>query len=159
MVVTAKFDRISFLKVGQSVDILGRIMGEVTAIYKSGDIIYVDLDIDPETRLPKNTVAVLYQPSFLGGRGITLSTEDSCMVEPCLSNGDTIIGEVKTHKEIVSGMLDPYLPTINKITAFAISDSMAFDYYLKQTHNTLGAVKGQTRKLNKSLSSKSLKSY
>ena len=30
---------------------------------------------------------------------------------------------------------------------------MAFDYYLKQTHNTLGAVKGQTR-TNKSLSFK-----
>ena len=37
------------------------------------------------------------------------------MVEPCLSNGDTII-VAKTHKRL-RGMLDPYLATINKITA------------------------------------------
>ena len=157
MVVTAKFDRISFLKVGESVDILGRIMGEVIAINKSGDDIFVDLEIDPETRLPKSTLAVLYQPSFLGGRGITLYTEDSCMVGPCLSDGDTILGEVKTHKENVSEMLDPYLPVVDKITAFTVGDSMAFEYYLTKSNKQLGQLDKQTKRLTRSLTTNDIK--
>lgn len=156
MVVTAQFDRISFLKVGQSVDLKGRIMGEITAIYRSGEYIYVDLDIEPETRMPKNTIAVLYQPSFLGGRGITLYTADSVIVAPFLSHGDTIMGEVKTHKENVSEKLDPYLPIFDKITAFSIGDSMALDYYLKVTNESLRSIRKQTVGVNRSIRSKNI---
>lgn len=96
MIITAEFTEIIALGKGTSVYIGGLEVGVVTAIYKEGDQILLDLDIDPNIRLPKNTRVMAIQPSFLGGESIKLIYEGAC-TENCLESGARVSGRAITY--------------------------------------------------------------
>lgn len=114
LIIKAKFNDIEFLKKGNPVYIKGKEYGEVVTIYKEGEVLWVDLDIDPDTKIPPNAKAVITELSLLGGRMITINYTGICEGD-CLKDGDIILGEVVNMKTQVAAMAEPILKSFGKM--------------------------------------------
>jgi ABC-type transporter Mla subunit MlaD len=108
LIIKAKFSDLEFLKKGDPVYLRGKQYGTVVVIYKEGDILWVDLDIEPDTKIPRNAKAVITELSLLGGRMITINSTGVCEGD-CLQSGDIIPGEVVNMKSQVTEMAGPIL--------------------------------------------------
>lgn len=114
LIITAKFKDIEFLKKGDAVLIKGRQYGRVTAIYKEGDNLFVDMDVDPSAQVPATAKAVISELSMLGGRAISLVYEGAC-TSTCLTSGAVISGEVSNMEKQVNEIAGPMLEKFGKI--------------------------------------------
>jgi ABC-type transporter Mla subunit MlaD len=114
LIIKAKFNDLEFLKKGDPVHLRGKQYGTVVAIYKEGEILWVDLDIDPATKIPRNAKAVITELSLLGGRMVTINSTGVCEGD-CLQDGDIIPGEVVNMKSQVTAMAEPILKSFGKI--------------------------------------------
>lgn len=114
LIIKAKFRDLEFLKKGDPVHLRGKEYGKVVAIYKEGDVLWVDLDIDPATKIPQNAKAVITEFSLLGGRMVTINYTGVCEGD-CLKNGDVIPGEVVNMKSQVTAAAAPILKSFGKI--------------------------------------------
>lgn len=114
LIIKAKFKDLEFLKKGNPVYIKGKQYGKVVAIYKEGDALWADLDIDPFTKIPRNAQAVITELSLLGGRMVTINYTGTCEGN-CLVNGDIIPGEVVNMKSQVAAAAEPILESFGKV--------------------------------------------
>jgi ABC-type transporter Mla subunit MlaD len=114
LIIKAKFNDLEFLKKGDPVYVKGKQYGTVVVIYKEGDVLWVDMDIDPATKIPRNAKAVITELSLLGGRMVTLNYTGVCEGD-CLQNGDVILGEVVNMKSQVTAMAGPILESFGKM--------------------------------------------
>lgn len=114
LIVKAKFSDLEFLKKGDPVYIKGKEYGKVVVIYKENDALWADLDIDPNTKIPRNAKAVITEFSLLGGRMVTINYTGVCQGD-CLENGDIIQGEVSNMKTQVTAVAEPILKSFGKI--------------------------------------------
>ncbi len=71
--VTAEFESTVGLYAGSDVRILGVKVGEVTAVRPDGDIVHVDLEIDPEVSVAATTDAVIVAPTLVSDRYVQLT--------------------------------------------------------------------------------------
>lgn len=114
LIIKAKFNDLEFLKKGDPVYLRGKQYGTVVTIYKEGDILWVDLDIDPATKIPRNAKAVITEFSLLGGRMVTINSTGVCEGD-CLQSGDIISGEVVNMQSQVTAMAEPILKKFGAI--------------------------------------------
>lgn len=114
LILKAQFKDIEFLKKGNPVYIKGREAGKVVAIYKEGDILWVDLDIEPASKIPPTAKAIITELSFLGGRMVTLNYSGDCKGD-CLTTGAIIQGEVSNMKMQAAAVAEPILKSFGKI--------------------------------------------
>ena len=98
MLITAKFSNIEFLKKGSLVLIKGRPIGFVVAVYKTEESLFVDLDIEGDTKIPLDATALIAELSLMGGRTVSINFEKECQ-QNCLESGAVIPGTVYTMKE------------------------------------------------------------
>jgi phospholipid/cholesterol/gamma-HCH transport system substrate-binding protein len=80
-VIYAEYDNVDYLKVSSPVLINGFQVGVVTDIqFKEGDIskLIVSFSIDRDVPVPKQTIAVITDQGFLGGKAIELRTDVPC---------------------------------------------------------------------------------
>ena len=114
LIIKAKFNDLEFLKKGDPVYLKGKQYGTVVFIYKEGDILWADLDIAPETKIPRDAKAVITELSMLGGRMVTINYTGACEGD-CLKSGDIIPGEVINMKSQVTAMAGPILKSFGEM--------------------------------------------
>lgn len=86
------------LNVSSPVLINGFEVGVVTKMYLNPDnieTVMVELDIRNDIKLPKNTVAEIYNTSMMGGKAINLEFAAYCTGENCAVSGDRFKGITK----------------------------------------------------------------
>jgi ABC-type transporter Mla subunit MlaD len=114
LIIKAKFKDLEFLKKGDPVHLRGKEYGKVVDIYKEGDILWADLDIDPAMKIPRNAKAIITEFSLLGGRMVTINYTGLCEGD-CLKDGDIIPGEVVNMKSQVTAAAEPILKAFGSI--------------------------------------------
>ena len=114
LIITAKFKDIEFLKKGNPVLIKGREYGHVANIYKEGDDLFVEMDIESGTMIPSSAKASITEMSLLGGRVVALIYSGSCAGD-CLKSGAVIPGEVNNLASQVETFAEPILKQFGKI--------------------------------------------
>ncbi len=149
LIITASFEDINFIKKGEKVLIKGREYGTVVAIYKEGDALLVDLDIEPGTQIPKTATAVISELSLMGGHTVSIVYEKACQSD-CLATGDVIPGTVYTMKEQVAEGAEPILRKISDL-ADTIAGPNGMDKVLNGAYNSLNRLKKSTDKTNRQL--------
>lgn len=149
LIITAEFKDLNFIKKGEMVLIKGREYGKVVAIYKEGERLLVDLDIEPDTKIPKTATAVISELSLMGGHTISIMYDKACEVD-CLESGDVIPGTVYTLKEQVAEGAAPLLKSIGNL-ADTIAGPNGMDKVLQQAYASLNNLKKSTNKTNKQL--------
>ena len=107
-VLYAVYDRVSGLTKANPVSINGLKVGQVSDIYFeptfSGKIV-VELTIETELPIPKNSVALIYSSDLMGSKAIDLRLgSDTALVV----NGDTLLNRVEASlKEAVNQQIQP----------------------------------------------------
>ncbi len=156
LIITAEFKNLDYIKKGELVLIKGREAGRIVAIYKDGTRLLVDLDIEPDTKVPPTAKAVISEFSLLGGRTISIVYEGSCEND-CLESGAVIQGSVYTMKEQVAESAAPILKQIGSL-ADTIAGPNGMQQVLDNAYASLNSLrkttdgaKGQLRGLNRSL--------
>jgi phospholipid/cholesterol/gamma-HCH transport system substrate-binding protein len=156
LIIKVKFKELEFLKKGDPVYIKGKEYGKVVAIYKEGDILWTDLDINPMTKMPRNTKAVITELSLMGGRMITLNFTGTCEGD-CLKNGDVISGEVMNMKMQVAAAATPILESFGKVADSLMGpngiDGMIAKAYASAASlaKTTKGLEGKMRGMNKTM--------
>lgn len=150
LIITAEFKDLNYIRKGEMVLIKGREYGKVVAIYKEGERLLVDLDIEPDTRIPKTATAVISELSLMGGHTVSIMYDKAC-IEGCLESGDVIPGSVYTLKEQVAEGAGPILKNIGNL-ADTIAGPNGMDKVLKQAYSSLHSLKKTTNKTNSQLS-------
>ncbi|MDC0231528.1 MlaD family protein [Aureispira] len=149
MIITAKCNDIEFLKKGNLVLIKGRDYGYVAAIYKVGDDLFVDMDIETNVKIPPTAKAVVSELSLLGGRTISIVYEGSC-TDDCLTSGAVIPGEVYTLKEQVENFAGPGLKKFG-----VLSDSLmgpnGMQSMLDNAYSSISGLSKTTKALQKKM--------
>ncbi|MCP4439040.1 MAG: MCE family protein [Aureispira sp.] len=148
MIITAEFTEIISMGKGTAVYIGGLEVGVVTAIYKEGDQILLDLDIDPDIRLPKNTHVMALQPSVLGGEAVNLIYEGRC-TENCLESGDRIKGRALTYIDETGEAIGKAVSKYDT-TASAEKYGKLLDNVIAMVKKTEQSTKSFSKTLNKS---------
>lgn len=143
MVITAQFDAIDFVKVGAPVYVRGRIVGEVVDVFKEGEKLYLNLDIEPINILPKNTKASIYSESILGGTAITLLYEEACESN-CLETGDRIEGSLDGMQQTVERAAKPILDKLGTAADRLNNDSTGIDKMLEEAYASIHALEKRT---------------
>lgn len=109
--VTAEFESTVGLYAGSDVRILGVKVGEVTAVRPDGDLVRVDLEIDPDVRVAATTDAVIVAPTLVSDRYVQLTqpwTEG-----PLLEPGATIA----TDRTAVPVEVDQLYESLDQVVA------------------------------------------
>ncbi len=114
-----EYDNIDELKISDPVLINGFQIGTVQAIYlKPEDLqtIVVELNIERNITLPRNTVAALKSASMMGGKQIDLEYEGVCAGDDCLQSGDHLKGRSfgLIQSLIRPNELDQYVETVRE---------------------------------------------
>ncbi len=146
LIITAEFKKLDYIKKGELVLIKGREAGRVVAIYKDGDRLLVDLDIEPTTRVPKTAKAVISELSMLGGRTISLVFDAPC-TNNCLESGAVVPGSVYTLKEQVEAGAGPILKSFGKL-ADSLTGPNGMDQMLENAYASLHSLQKTTSKTN-----------
>lgn len=107
-VLYAVYERVSGLTKANPVSINGLKVGQVSDIYFNPDFsgeIVVEITIETEIPIPKNSVALIYSSDLMGSKAINLQlSTDSLFV----SNGDTLGTKVEASlKEAVNQQIQP----------------------------------------------------
>lgn len=115
MDIFVKLERADRINVKEPVLLNGMQVGTVQEVFDlGGKYIYLRLDILPNTQVPKSTLGVVMQPSYMGGRGLMFKTDTIC-TDDCLVSGDTIVGYVYGLKEEIQDGLKPVLAKADSI--------------------------------------------
>lgn len=144
LIITAQFENLDYIKKGEKVLIKGREYGRVVAIYKDEERLLVDLDIEPNTKIPKTASAVISEFSLMGGRVVSIVYDTTCESN-CLVSGDVIPGTVYTLKEQVAAGAAPILKSIGKL-ADTIAGPNGIDKVLHSAYASLHSLKQTTDK-------------
>jgi ABC-type transporter Mla subunit MlaD len=143
MIITARFDAIDYVKVGQPVYTNGRVMGQVVAVSKEGDNLYLSLDLEPIDVLPKDTRASIYSESILGGTAIALLYDNPCSTG-CLETGDIIEGTLDGLQQTVERTAKPILEKIGTVADKINNDSTGLDQSLAAAYASINALRKKT---------------
>lgn len=143
MVITAQFDAIDFVKVGIPVYVRGRIVGKVVGVFKEGEKLYLNLDLEPIDILPKNTKASIYSESILGGTAIALLYEETCMSN-CLESGDRIEGSLDGLQQTVERTAKPILDKLGAAADKLNNDTAGLDNMLAEAYASVHALEKRT---------------
>lgn len=156
LIITAEFKNLDYIKKGELVLIKGREAGRIVSIYQDGERLLVDLDIEPDTKIPPTAQAVIAELSMLGGRTISIVYEGVCEKD-CLKSGAVIQGSVYTMKEQVAESAAPILKSIGNL-ADTLAGPNGMQQVLDNAYASLNSLqkttndaKGQLRGLNRSL--------
>lgn len=147
LIITAEFKRLDYIKKGEMVLIKGREAGKVVSIYKDGARLLVDLDIEPETKIPKTAKAVIAELSMLGGRTVSIVYDKPCTGD-CLQSGALIPGTVYTMKEQVTAGAGPILKSFGKF-ADSLTGPNGMDQMLENAYASLHSLQKTTNATNK----------
>lgn len=114
--LSAEFSSAVGLYVGSDVQVLGVSVGEVTAVEPAGDVVRVDMRLDPGERVAADTAAVIVAPTVVSDRYVQLTepwTEgaetlaDGARIGPDDTAVPVEIDELYTSLEDVSTQLGP----------------------------------------------------
>lgn len=115
LIITARFLDLEFIKKGDPVLIKGRKYGRVSDVYQKNGELLVDMDIDPNAKVPPTAKAVIAELSMLGGRTVSITYSGTCSSN-CLKTGAVIPGEIGNLKTQVANFA---VPILEKIGGFA----------------------------------------
>ncbi len=148
IVVNAIFKSVDGLNIAAPVTINGYKVGAVTNIMPSEDYskVIVELNIHSGTEVPTNTVAVLVQPSLMGGKEISLKFTGRC-TDNCIESGATLNGNVSGMIESILEVADPYMGKIDTILGAISKLSMDENQQLDRTFQELQGVVSNVRVL------------
>ena len=91
-----QYDNVDLLKVASPVVVSGLEVGTVKDIYQDPENlkkIIVEITVDKNVRIPKDTEARLISTSLMGGKAIILSFEHDCSGDDCAQSGDFLAGK------------------------------------------------------------------
>lgn len=116
IVVNATFASVDGLNIAAPVTINGYKVGSVTNIMPSEDYskVIVEMNIVHGTNVPKDAVAVIVQPSLMGGKEISLRFVGNCAGD-CIVSGAMLKGDVSGMIDGILEVADPYLGKIDTI--------------------------------------------
>lgn len=116
IVVNAIFKSVDGLNIAAPVTINGYKVGSVTNISPSEDYsnVIVEMNIIDGTKVPKDAMAVIVQPSLMGGKEISLKFVGNCGGD-CVQSGATLKGDVSGMIDGILEVADPYLGKIDTI--------------------------------------------
>jgi phospholipid/cholesterol/gamma-HCH transport system substrate-binding protein len=104
----AEYDRVSGLSKSNPVSVNGLKVGQVSDIYFAPDFsgnIIVELTIETQMPVPKNSVALIYSSDLMGSKAIDLRLGNDTAY---LFSGDTLLTEVEASlKEAVNQQIQP----------------------------------------------------
>lgn len=148
IVLNATFQSVDGLNIAAPVTIKGYKVGSVTNIVPSEDYskVVVEMNIRKGTEVPKDAVAVLVQPSLMGGKEITLRFVGRC-TDNCVESGATLNGDVSSIVDGVLEVADPYMGKIDTILGAIANLSADDNEQLQKTFNELQAVVNNVRVL------------
>lgn len=148
IVVNANFKSVDGLNIAAPVTINGYKVGAVTNIKPSEDYseVIVELNIRSGTKIPNNAVAVLVQPSLMGGKEISLKFTGRC-TDNCIASGATLRGSVSGMMESILEVANPYMGKIDTILGAISQLSVDENKNLKNTFNELQGVVTNVRVL------------
>ncbi|WP_223163670.1 MCE family protein [Nocardioides humilatus] len=86
--VTAEFESTVGLYAGSDVRVLGVKVGKVAGVHPDGDLVEVDLEVDPDIAIGASTAAVIVAPTLVSDRYVQLS--EPWTSGPRLESGATI---------------------------------------------------------------------
>lgn len=145
-----EFKNIEFIGQANIVLARGREIGRVTDIYKEGTSIFVEMDIETESKIPIDAKAMITELSYLGGRTVSLIYEESCDGN-CLEDGAIIPGYVSTLKEVVAAVAQPILDSIS-IKIDTLLGPSGINNLLFQATNSIVQLNKTVEGLNKQMS-------
>lgn len=168
-VIYAEYEDVFGLTKSSTVKISGINIGLVTNITLKEDgsqMVLVEMEIDPNVKIPKTAVAELMDQSALGGKTIILKFEGTCEGEGCLKSGDILEGETIGLIASMTGDLDPYIKKAESsweridsmIKGFQTKGSgegLGLEQTLKDFQNTIANLSGTSNKLNRLIASSS----
>lgn len=141
IVANAVFSSVDGLNIAAPVTINGYKVGAVTNITSSQDYshVIVEMNIKDGTKVPKDAVAVLVQPSLMGGKEISLKFVGNCG-NNCLVSGETLKGNISGMVDGILEVADPYLGKIDTILGAVAKLSMDDNKQLNATFKELQGV-------------------
>lgn len=148
IVLNATFKSVDGLNIAAPVTIKGYKIGSVTKISPSEDYstVVVEMNIRKGTKVPKNALATLVQPSLMGGKEITLRFVGRC-TDNCVESGDMLKGNVSGLVDGVLEVAEPYMGKIDTILGAISNLSMDENEQLQKTFNELQGVVSNVRVL------------
>ncbi len=141
-VIYAEYENVFGLTKSSTVKISGINVGLVTNITLKDDgsqKVMVEMELDPEMKIPKKTIAELVDQSALGGKTIILRFEGTCEGEGCLQSGDILQGETIGLIESMTGDLSPYIKKAE--SSWEMIDSIIKGFQAGQEGEGLGLEK------------------
>jgi phospholipid/cholesterol/gamma-HCH transport system substrate-binding protein len=155
-----RYDNVQDLRVSAPVFIRGLQVGSIKKIYidpQNGRSIIVVINIDGEFDVPKNALATITSPSFMGGRAIELEYERAC-TDDCAKSGDYLQGNTRSFLEgiIHPGEIDVYAERIRKgltinIDSLAKANPESFAGTFEALDNSLKNIEMLTHRLDRLL--------
>lgn len=152
-----KYDNVQDLRVSAPVFIRGLQVGSVKSVYidpKDDQTIIVVLNIEGEFDVPKDALATITSPSFMGGRAIELEFNHPCD-DDCAEDGDYLRGSSRSFLAgmIAPGELDMYVERLRKglainIDSLAKANPESFAGTFEALDNSLKNIEALTFRLN-----------
>jgi len=153
-----KYDNVQDLRVSAPVFIRGLQVGSVKSVYidpKDDQTIIVVLNVEGEFDVPKDAIAIITSPSFMGGRAIELEFNHPCD-DDCAENGDYLQGSSRSFLAgmITPGELDIYVERLRKglainIDSLAKANPESFAGTFEALDNSLKNIEALTFRLNR----------
>lgn len=150
IVANATFAAVDGLNIAAPVTINGYKVGSVTNISPTENYekVVVEMNIASGTKVPNDAVAVLVQPSLMGGKEISLKFVGRCEGN-CIESGAMLRGNSSGMIESVMEIADPYLGKIDTILGAISKLSVDENKQLGATFNELQQVVANVQLLTK----------
>jgi len=135
-----EYKNVDQLQTGAPVLVNGLAVGSIKEVYLKPDnysLIMVEIEVRGDLNVPVGSVAEIVPTGLMGGKGINLLFNGTCVSPNCAKSGSTLNGEVK-------GMLDSYVG-VEKLTEYTgtlqnglknVVDSLSYE--LKKEDNEVG---------------------
>ncbi|MBX2892808.1 MAG: MCE family protein [Saprospiraceae bacterium] len=153
-----RYDNVQDLRVSAPVFIRGLQVGSVKKVSidpKDGQSIIVVLNVEGGFDVPKDAMAVITSPSFMGGRAIELEYDRVC-TNDCAQSGDFLQGTSRSFLEgmITPAELDVYTDRLRKgltinIDSLAKANPESFAGTLEALDNSLKNIEALTYRLDR----------
>ena len=117
IVIYATFKTVDGLNIAAPVTLNGYQIGAVTNIGPTEDYsgVKVEMNVKSDASIPKDALALLVQPSVMGGKQVALIFEGKCEGENCVMSGDKVVGDVAGMLDGVLESADPYLQNVDTL--------------------------------------------
>lgn len=154
-----EYDNVGGLKTSTPVRINGVQVGRVATVTNQMDKqnVLVELDLDPNLKIPKGTRAYILNETFMGQQAVELKYDTPCSGDDCAKPGDYLMGknlsvlastvdkdELKVYlKEIKATMIEFFDTLSNNATAEGPIGNI-----LRDLEATMSNLKGATSQLN-----------